>query len=249
MFGEDDFTLWPQLYHPETPHLACIPTYDPDPSSPIHIFRRGLTREWVEFRHLEEYIVPVGTISPRLIDQIKAVIDVLVARANKSLRVSSRNHSRLRKLLELFCRAVRKLTECVDTLHELRVVFGVAARACLETHGYLDYHTIYLPRLGSSELPAVDDDVVGVLVRDEADCERFFRMGIPVWYVRDSTTPGLPVHGPGFVQPTHYRDRPRHPGCLRDDGYFRGLGPMLVECLDAGDLSVVFDGWMKMVLG
>ena len=143
------------------------------------------------------------------------------------------------------------LAERRDTLHELRIIFGIAARTCFEIHGYLDYYTIYQPRISSTDVYPVNKNLVGVLVKDEDAFDMYLKMGVPVWYIRDaSSAPDSSVCGPRSVKPTFHHDLHCHPGCLRDDGYFRDYGPILAECpIDTDELLDVFDTWMAMMLG
>ena len=251
MFGGDDPTSWPKLYSSRAPHLPCIPLCDPDPASAVHIFRRGLIREQVRFQDLTGSLMPVGTVFPYLITQIKLTTALLVDRVGQFLSKTSEPHSRLKKLLQFHCGAVEKLAERRDTLHDLRITFGVAARTCFEIHGYLDYYTIYQPRISSTDVYPVNKNLVGVLVKAKGTCDVYLKMGVPVWYIRDeSSAPGLPVCGPKFVKPTLHRDRICHPGCFRDDGYFRDYDPIFPECpADTRNLLMVFDIWTVTVLG
>ena len=220
-FGEDDPTCWPQYYDPISPYLPCIPFDDPDPTSAIHIFRRGLSREHVKLPTV------VGRLSDYKTELVKISVLELVAEARDFLSNVDEEHPRLQALVRVLKLAVDKLVREWNILAELRVLFGLTGRLCLEMKGYLNYHTKFLPIPRTTRVPPVCENVVGVLVRDKYVCADYARMGIPVWYVRDgSLVPNLPSSH--FVKPMAYRNRPLpEEGCFRDGACFRRFPPLL----------------------
>ena len=64
------------------------------------------------------------------------------------------------------------------------IAFGLLSRFYLEAYGYIQYHTHYLPRVASATCPTVDLNTIGMWVNEEANCEHYLQMGIPVWLLR-----------------------------------------------------------------
>ena len=95
-----------------------------------------------------------------------------------------------------------KLSKTDGPLPKLRLEFGLAARFCLESEGYLNYHIKYLPRVTVANCPMVDDNVVGVWTTEEDICAEYLAMGVPVWLIR------LGSLAPAFEDYMHKRAMP-----------------------------------------
>lgn len=168
-----------------------------------------------------------------------------MAEAKGFLSNTDEKHPRLQGLIRVLSLAVDRLVCESNILSELRVIFGLTGRLCFETKGYIDYYTKFQLMPRTARVPPVNENVVGVLVKDETICADYVRMGIPVWYIRDgSLIPNLPRSH--FIRPRAYRNRPLlEEGCFRDDAYFRRLSPLLPSRPDnTFDLLVAIYGWV-----
>jgi hypothetical protein len=242
-FGEDDPTCWPQFYDPNLPYLACIPLNDRDPTSAVHVFRRGLLRDHVKISN------GVGKITWCNGILIKTSVLKLVAEATALLSEADKEHGQLQILVDVLSQAVERLVGESEVFSELRILFGLTGRLCLEVKGYVDYHTKFLTKPRTKRVPRADENVVGVLVRDRSVCADYARMGVPVWYIRDgSLVPNWSLSC--FVQPTAYYDRPlAGADWFRDDAYFRRLASLFPPCSeDTYKLLEGIYGWTDDLL-
>jgi len=62
-FGWDDFITWPQQYHDDAPHLACIPRSSHCRNSLVHTFRRSLRKDHVTFTDKQDDGLRVAMLS------------------------------------------------------------------------------------------------------------------------------------------------------------------------------------------
>jgi len=246
-YGPDDPICWPQYYHPDIPHLPCIPIRDPDPQSPIYLFRRGLHREHTTFTDFWEGGLRVATISNDQVRNIKTAVSQMTERTAPFLSTNSQSHPRLESLMQYLRIAANKLSTSQAPLPELRILFGITSRFCFEIQGYIDYHTKYLPRLATTDIPVVDTDVVGVWTRDPVVCASHQRMGIPVWFVRGASI----IHKSSALrdkvtEARVYQDRIRYPeDCFRDDQTVLGHEPLFHgRPVDTGALVREIDSWV-----
>lgn len=246
-FGMDDPICWPQYHHPDTPHIPCIPICDPDPQSPIYLFRRGLHKEHTIFTGSREGGLRIATISDDLGCSLKTAVSQMAERARTFLSTNNQSHPRLENLMQSLGIAANRLLTSQAPVPELRVAFGITSRFCFESQGYINYHSKYLPRLESTDIPTVDTNVVGVWARDAAVCANYHRMGVPVWFVRDaSLVSNTSAHRDKIMKPREYPDRPRYPeDCFRDDRIVTGHAPLFHERpADTGALVKEIDSWV-----
>lgn len=230
--GPDDPICWPQYYHPDLPHLPCIPTLDPDPQSPVYLFRRRLHREHVVFTNFWENGLRVATLSDDLVRDLESAVSNMADQERSFLSTHSQSHPRLKILMQSLRIAAKKLATSQEPVPELRMTFGIASRFCFESQGYIDYYSKYLPRLTSIDVPTVDANVVGVWTKDSTVCAKYLRMGIPVWFVRNAelVPNAYACFEEKMVKPREYFDRPRCPEeCFRDDRSVLRSSPVFQE--------------------
>ena len=246
-FGWDDPVCWPQNHDADAPHLPCIPVFDPDPRSPVYLFRRGLTKDQVDLTELLEDNLRTGRIRGDLILELELAISRMTNRARTFISTDGKHHPRLDSLTKSLRLAVDRISTSVAPLRELRMGFGLAARFYLECEGYFDYYTKYLPRLTVTDRPTVDNNVIGVLTTDEGVCTEYLRMGVPVWLIRCSPPfPRIPDQDNRHAQRRIYQQRPRLPGdCFRDDGYVRGPSVFPEPQSDTKVLMRAIDSWAR----
>ena len=250
-FGEDDPVSWPQYRDPNAPHLPCIPTFDPDPQSPVYLFRRGLCKSHVTFTDFFEDGLRVAKITNNLARNLDSAVSQTVKQAEYFLSTTEELHPRLKRLIQSLKSSARKLVASEAPLPELRLIFGIASRFCLESIGYVDYHSRFLPSLASMGHPTVNHLVVGVWTTEEAIGTHYLKMGIPVWILRHSShVPHSPDQNVKYQQPRGYCSRPRLPeDCFRDDGHATGHPVLFHERQDKpGVLLKAIDSWIEKKL-
>jgi len=190
----------------------------------------------------------MGTISTVVIRALEAAVSRTANRASAFLSTADGRHPRLASLINSLGLAMEKLSKSFGPLPKLRQDFGLAARFCLESEGYIDYHTKYLPRLTTFDHPAIDNNVVGVRTMDEAVCADYLAMGIPVWLIRlGPLIPPFEDYMHKRVMPRNYQSRARLPSdCFRDDGYAEDIVPVFAQYqYDTGVLLGGLDTWAR----
>lgn len=247
-FGFDDPVCWPQYHNPDAPHFPCIASADPDPKSPVYLFRRGLLKEQVKLTNSFEDGLHVGVLSDDLIGNLNSAVSKMTERATAFLSAVDQPHPRLQWLVTSLTATAKKLSACLAPVPELRIAFGLVSRFFFECHGYIEYHTNYLPRLASTDVPAVEANAIGVWVRSAAAATHYRRMGIPVWLVFDARLVRFPLEK--VVKAVVYQKRIRCPGdSYRDDGYISGQVPLFLK--REGNPSVLLkaiDSWASKKL-
>lgn len=249
--GSDDPVSWPQPFHPDTPHLPCIPLTSLDPLSPTYPFRHGLRKEQVTFTDGWDGNLRVAVLSKGFIRTLESSLDLFHEEAQRFLAAVEESHPRLTHLVDSLKAATAIISTLQDTLPRLRLAFGLTSRFYLEARGYIDYHLKYRPALDSREPLKVDTNLVGVLVTDDSACADHHRMGIPVWSLQGYTQ--AKEGGGRFVEmaePRTYQSRPLWPpGCFRDDGCVRGEEPLFGEQqADTWNFMKAVDAWAKSKL-
>ena len=246
-FGCDDPVSWPQLYHPDAPHLPCIPVSDTSPNSPVQMIRRGLRKQQVAFTDEWDDNHRVGTVSEDLMRKLDSHIEHFLKDTQNFFSATKKPHFRLKYLTRSLETAIDRISKLKDTLPQLRIMFGLVSRFYLEAQGYIYYHQKYRPMLESQTEPTINPNLVGVLVEDERVCGEYHRMGIPVWYIRKRED--ISVVKDKFVkysEPRIYQSRPLWPlDCFRDDGVVRGEPVILQEQTETSNFLKVVDSWVK----
>jgi len=182
--GYEDPLLWPQMYCEELPYLACIPlTYHR--GSHAEFLRRGVVPEEVEFT------API-TAYPRKCQLPPAHVSRCreIWKHGKSTFTSylakhgPHNHKRLEVITSQLGLALSSIARFEGTFLELRFRFALLCRLFLELEGYYAYHALRDSYEFSMTSRPADDSMVGTVTTDETVCHRFYRMGVPVWFVR-----------------------------------------------------------------
>ena len=250
-FGPDDPICWPQRHHSDTPHLACVPLSDPDPASPVYTFRHGLLKNEVAFVDSRDGTFRVATISEHLASTLQSHLKRFLGDVQDFLTTTEGPHPRLTHLVDNLKLAITTIMKSRDTLPQLRLVFGLAARFYLEAHGYINYHLKHRPVLGSDIKLKVNTNLVGVLVANESSCAKYHQMGIPVWLHREHSN--VSVASAKFVKqakPLIYLSRPVWPpGGFRDDGTVRGEDDIFEQPpRNTCQFLMAVDAWAKSKL-
>ena len=187
-FGEDDPLLWPQLFHPELPHLACLrlPPIKGDGQDTIMWDMLSVTDLWAE----ESVVVGISRLKNsklrRLLSPIMTLLDAS-AHLDDPLPIVNR----LRFILKRFVFDV-ELTRGDWLQKSLRI--RETQRAYLELQACVDYSVRYKPamRLDDKEIEGSPDvmhltystKIRGAFTFDPMVCEWLFRANIPVWFIR-----------------------------------------------------------------
>lgn len=185
-YGPDDPLQWPQLFVPEMPHLAAIPSRVTDPKNPLSImwmvptlddFRLARTALLCGLGHLDD------DLYNEFHTQIKAIRRLaLVERDGKIL-------PQCVYLADLLDTILFRLGRLATTFE--RVLLNVAAlqRVFLELRAMVDYLDCYQARMNgqadAGDIPTAK--TIGAFTTDGNSCEMLFKARLPVWFVRPYT--------------------------------------------------------------
>ncbi|KAK1233859.1 hypothetical protein PQX77_002961 [Marasmius sp. AFHP31] len=194
-FGEEDPIFFPQPFSHLTPHLAVIP-YPTSDLSNEHSFawRVPIPDDFTPV-NLNDPVNGLGRLSEPIRSAMKTAVDKVMSRASRlgSSSTSTLNSKDLKRYkddkfvrtymftLKFFVSRTASLASCEETF----MSFALCQRAYLELVARLDWYTVFLAHVRDPS-PGVKplQDVVGALAGDDDVCERLYRTGIPVWYVR-----------------------------------------------------------------
>lgn len=220
-FGKDDFTLWPQWHRDEVPYLACVPRKSfscaPKESRPFaalwwtptheHIKLPGstLSNEIGLLKAVE--MDTMATLKGRLVEEAKDVMTNLKGGVGMGAVLPTHLPS-LGSCVTFMVHAWLWLTDTAGTLEEKRMELAEFQRAWLEVKGMVNYFTWKTRRWDSAQepMPAKPEWVIGCVVEDKSTAGMFWRMGVPVWLVRDKISvlrSGIHIERPGagFLKP------------------------------------------------
>ncbi|KAJ3739147.1 hypothetical protein DFH05DRAFT_1457453 [Lentinula detonsa] len=182
-FGKDDPLFWPQPFHRSIGHLAVIPCVDDSPDHPLRWAWHVPKSEDFEAVNIAG-LSGIVQITKSLHQNIRRICNELLSslvilpieiRQDGSL-VQGRD--RVRKLLD-------RLT-VPDALNTSMMLVAYLQRVFLELYARVQWLQKWVPRLKDVDRSfPLDTDVIGAFVGDADAAADLFRVGIPLWYVRD----------------------------------------------------------------
>lgn len=187
-YGPDDPTLWPQPYIINVCHLGAIPRKPDDPNDPLSILWWDPARD--------DFIFSGGSLVDGL-GQLSGSKLLLLRNlmSNMDERIKDHRHSfpNPNKLLLVLERAMQdsfaRLDSLKTTLTEMRIGVTEFQRYYLEVYAILDYMEIYKPRMDGARPPAESVmNCIGAITNVPRVVQDFYVAGLPVWFLRPSTT-------------------------------------------------------------
>lgn len=198
-FGLDDFTLWPQWFHPDLPHLPAVPSR---PREQMNLQTPGIHCMWWEpkmtdFHHI---VVPgapsadfhrglgTGFFRSREMDGMRDLYTSLQADVQETefdtrflwkVRLSD-----IRSTASFAHHAFRTLTGCPGTFDEKRLELAEFQRSWLELKGWANLHAFTKARAQRQEGAVTVEECVGCFVESGGAASEIRQLGIPVWWVR-----------------------------------------------------------------
>jgi hypothetical protein len=204
-FGLDDPLNWPQPCQANFEYLACIPNASHSTCS----------RFWHTPLTTDDCIAVDGSpgifkLSRQKLEAMSPVHTQLCRRRTTFTgSVSGRLSGPIQPLFQYFNRAHQLVVESLEDEACLALRWATMARWALELTAYIDYYTVFLPRLQKTGTFAPDPTRVGCLSLTSELTMECHKMGIPVWHLRPASSPYLrsskmmlktePVSVPSFV--------------------------------------------------
>lgn len=187
-FGFDDHTLWPQVLQPHFEYLACIQTRHTNP----------YIMHWhqdVRLKDCRELVDQPGVyqLSAEWWDETHRRYQELADRVNAFSSDTSNNRfqGHLRYLVYSHKSAGERLFNSRNSVAELQYLWVLVSRLALEISAYLDYYARFLIRLERDHIATPDDSRMGAIVYTDRVAQEFYKMGIPVWQIREKEDPRL----------------------------------------------------------
>lgn len=192
-YGPDDPTLWPQPYLVNFCHLGAIPRKPDDPNDPLS------TLWWDPAS--DDFISSSGSFVDGLgeLSGLKLLLlRNLMSNMEERIKDHRRSFSNPNKLLLALERAMKdsfaRLDSLKTTFTEMRIGVTEFQRHYLEIYGILDYMEIYKPRMDGARPPAESVmNCIGAITNIPRVVQDFYTAGLPVWFLRPSTTWDSPV--------------------------------------------------------
>ena len=184
-YADDDFTLWPQLYHVKYPHLAAVPKKPEDPVDPLSIMWWTPTVENFELA-IGDREAGLGLITTSKRDQMNQLVDPLVIRIDNYREAAERPNTFLLLIAKVLKHAQARLNTHPAKFLDAKFGFVEVQRLYLEASGCIDYLETFIPVMDGKKPAAtrVDETRMGTLTPDPETVQSFFRAGLPVWYIR-----------------------------------------------------------------
>lgn len=186
-FGLDDPLNFPQPATVSHEYLACIPTQEHDMLS--RFWQTPLTSEEITQLPGTPAVYHLSPVKQHLMEdfrtQLAERVALFRAKASTSLR------GPLETLFHRCNAAYQVLLDRVDRALFVQYRWAMLSRWCLELVAYLDYYTVFLPRLSHPRRNLVDRFRVGAIAVTSELVQDFFKMGLPIWHIRPLSCPTL----------------------------------------------------------
>lgn len=190
-FGALDWKEWPQLYHPDFVHFACIPCpLHGKVENPAHSEFPDLWRNFGKESFVEEtghqVISGLGKISPYWTAVFHHYLDQIQQRVSNFLRTHSNPaETDIATYLSVaLSQLLTRLQQLSCQFHQMLYTACTFQHLFLELLGLLQYCEVYKPLMntpGTSQ--PVATGIMGAFVMHVSDAELFFRAGIPYYMV------------------------------------------------------------------
>jgi hypothetical protein len=183
----DDPINWPQpsLSHQE--YLACIPTASHDTVS--RIWHTRLDDNDNDVVSGDPHAFKLSSSKMRALESTRADlcdrVSLFRSKASPTLRNSMEN------LFQNYNQSFLLLGETMEQRPFVQYRWLTFSRWALEIIAYIDYYSVFLPRLSQHQQYPVESTRMGCITKTSELTQEFFRMGIPVWTIRPLSSPGL----------------------------------------------------------
>ena len=201
-YGPDDFTLWPQPFLLEYPHLGAIPRQPEDRFASLSIMWWNPTRS--DFFPVENGVLDgMGQLSTAkywafqdMSKEIKERIEIY--KKESTPRANS-----------LVSSLARAMEDALIRMGSLKSPFGLMwfkitefQRLYLELYALLDYLQIYKPRMDGLQPPATTvANCIGAFTNVPHIAQYFHRAGLPIWFIQPWKTGPFPYNVLTVVSP------------------------------------------------
>jgi hypothetical protein len=192
-YGPDDPTLWPQPWVEFNCHLGAIPRKPDDPNDCLSIMWWDPTPN--DFESFGGSVVDgLGELSGSKLLSLRNMMSSMEDRMEDHKQAFKNPNKHLLMLARAMQDSFTRLDSLKTTFTEMRIGVTEFQRCYLEIYGCLDYLEIYKPRMDGAR-PAAESvmNCVGAITNIPRIVQDFYTAGLPVWFLRPSTTWDSPV--------------------------------------------------------
>jgi hypothetical protein len=192
-YGPDDPTLWPQPWVERYCHLGAIPRKPDDPDDPLSIMWWDPTRD--DFNSSGGGLIDgIGELSASKLLPLRKMLSSMEDRIEGHKRAFPSPNKHLLMLVRAMQDSFARIDTLKTTFTDLRVGVTEFQRHYLEVYGCLDYMEIYVPRMdGAKPIAESVMNCVGAITNIPRTVQDFCTAGLPVWFLRPSTTWDTPA--------------------------------------------------------
>ena len=188
-WGPQEYSRWPQQYHPDIVHHMCIPrTAAADGRGPGQRIWSPLQAGDFE-RPKDVWPHDYGLVTVAVRSELRTEVDRVVARfrlAGSGLYEDRKRHGY--HLLTLLENALQRLDRIPGSFQHAVTVVAHVQRLVLELAGFCTYIEVVRPRLADPLFSIREAlDVRGGFLNEPATAQAFFRVGIPFWLFQPYT--------------------------------------------------------------
>lgn len=190
-FGQDDAMVHPQLLEPKSSHLACMPTPSNLGENGILFLRLDRRQHWertTSFNGLGQIKASVVARLASHGEHVLRQLDKLIADAQAGVYPTMARDllpNKKTKRIQWYLKHYLRLLGTPASFEESALRWANAQRMQLETHGIVDFLSIYQPLL--QDLPLlprpVDNTRAGCITTNLMTANEMHAVGLPVWYV------------------------------------------------------------------
>lgn len=226
-YGPHDYALLPQFYHPDFPHLPCIP-------SPGHV--DGLSTDismalWSSLAESDYHPLEIGSPWVRISDNLHSrLLACLPPLEDYVSQISTANNVsvwRLRNVLKFARHSILHLR--FTDGHSLPTLINIhrgCQRNILECYGYVVYHRLIASRCNIVRPPLpCPGNMLGVFTSQLDIAEIYWAAGVPVYRITDvvSLLPDLCIRHRVSLAVRPYPALFEHLATIVDDYYIAKL--------------------------
>ena len=190
-WGPQEYSLWPQVYHPKVLHHACIPVKDAKIRGQGFVFKTLHDpippHEWEEDYNCG--MPELGFLRPQFLESLKADADAVIT---KFKRCGADTKADQKQYGYALCSTItqafdRLLLLPTSRMHAVALAAHVQ-RLCLELSGLTVLFDILQPRTRDVGYVAKDTlPLRGAFTSNPSTAQAFFKLRIPVWFIQPLT--------------------------------------------------------------
>jgi hypothetical protein len=189
-FGDDDCTVWPQVYTTTFPHIIAIPRRPAQAKDDSPEALMWWTPSKSDFVHMIiNGIKGLCNLPPAKLKMLREHVDKQSTRYKSYLQTPEvgKEHGIARSLASTLEDAMLRLETLSLTRTQVRLTLAELQWVSLELDALITYRLVYCPHIDGAVPPATEvDEVVGAFTMSAPMVQAFYRAGVPVFWIQPS---------------------------------------------------------------